>query len=117
VAYNDSDWNAPIITCLFLLLRRLSRHYADNECLRLRAGEQRLVQFFMMGIRLYIFALTLLFLVLVIANQNLGILEAIIITCATVYLILDVRTDLQSSRAELQLLKELEKQVSVFLRS
>jgi hypothetical membrane protein len=67
----------------------------------------------MLAIRVYISALTLLFLLLVIANRSLGILEATVITCAIIYLILDVRTDLQSVKAELRLLKELEKQMSL----
>lgn len=62
----------------------------------------------MLAIRLYIFALTLLFLSLVIAHRGLGILEAVVITCALLYLILDVRTDLQALRSELQLLEDLE---------
>ena len=66
-------------------------------------------------IRLYICALTFLFLLLAIANRGLGILEAIVITCAIVYLILDVRTELQSLKTELRWLKELEKQVSLLL--
>lgn len=66
-------------------------------------------------IRLYICALTFLFLLLVIANRGLGILEAVVITCAIVYLILDVRTDLQSLKKELRWLRELEKQVSLLL--
>ena len=70
----------------------------------------------MLTIRLYICALTSLFLILVIANRGLGILEAVVITCAVVYLILDVRTDLQSLKTELRWLKELEKQVSLLLR-
>jgi hypothetical protein len=70
----------------------------------------------MLIIRLYICALTLLFLVLVVAHRGLGFLEAIVITCAVVYLILDIRTDLHALKAELRLLKELEKQVAVLLR-
>jgi hypothetical protein len=70
----------------------------------------------MLAIRLYVCALTLSFLFLVIANRTLGILEAVVITCAILYLILDVRTDLQLLRNELRLLKELEKQVSLLLR-
>ena len=71
----------------------------------------------MLAIRIYIFALTSLFLVLVIAHRGLGILEAIVITCALVYLILDVRSDLQALKAELQLLKDLEERISLLLRS
>lgn len=69
----------------------------------------------MLAIRLYISALTLLFLFLVIANHGLGILEGVVIACALLYLILDVRTDLQVLKSELHLLKELEKRVSVLL--
>ena len=70
----------------------------------------------MLAIRIYVSALTSIFLFLVIGNQSLGILQAVVITCALVYLILDVRSDLQASRNELRLLKELEKQVSLLLR-
>ena len=72
---------------------------------------------FMLAIRLYIFLLTSLFLFLVVAQRGLGILEAIVITCAMLFLILDVRTDLQTLKSELQLLKELEERISVLLRS
>jgi len=65
----------------------------------------------MLAIRLYISALTLIFLFLVIANRGLGILEAVVITCAVVYLILDARTDLQMLKGEFRLLEELEKYV------
>jgi hypothetical protein len=70
----------------------------------------------MLILRLYICALISLFLFLVIANRGLGILEAVVITCAVVYLILDVRTDLHLLKTELRLLKELEKQLSLLLR-
>lgn len=70
----------------------------------------------MLAIRLYISTLTLIFLSLVIASRGLGILEAVVITCAILYLILDVRTDLQSSKNELRLLKELEERISILLR-
>jgi hypothetical protein len=62
----------------------------------------------MLAIRLYIFALVSLFLFLVVAQRGLGILEAIVITCAMLYLILDVRTDLQALKSELRLLKEFD---------
>jgi hypothetical protein len=71
----------------------------------------------MLAIRLYVCALTFLYLFLVIASRGLGILEAIVITCAIVYLILDVRTDLQALKNELRLLKELEKNLSLLLHS
>lgn len=71
----------------------------------------------MLAIRLYISALTSLFLYLVIANRGLGLLEAVVITCAILYMILDVRTELHESRNELRLLQELEKQVALLFRS
>lgn len=70
----------------------------------------------MLVIRLYVCALTSLFLFLVVAQRGLGILEAVVITCAILYLILDVRSDLQALKVELQLLKQLEKQVAQLLR-
>ena len=70
----------------------------------------------MLAIRLYISALTLAFLFLVIANRGLGILEAVVITCALVYLILDVRNDLQLSKGEFRLLQELEQRISKLIR-
>jgi hypothetical protein len=66
----------------------------------------------MLAIRLYITALTIVFLFLVIANRVMGILEAVVITCALVYLILDVRNDLQLSKGEFRLLQELEQRIS-----
>ena len=70
----------------------------------------------MLAIRLYISALTLAFLFLVIANRGLGILEAVVITCAIVFLILDVRTDLQTLKIEFSLLQELEQRISELRR-
>src|SRR4051794_26314706 len=66
----------------------------------------------MLVIRLYISALTLIFLFLVIAYRGLGLLEGVVITCAVVYLILDVRTELQSLKLEFRLLQELEQHIS-----
>jgi hypothetical membrane protein len=98
----------------------MRRHYAvikGQSSARYRTlGQQFSNQIAMLIIRLYICALTFLFLFLVIANRGLGILEAVVISCALVYLILDVRTDLQALKTELRLLKELEKQVSLLLR-
>jgi len=70
----------------------------------------------MLAIRLYIAALTLVFLFLVIGSRGLGILEAIVITCAIIYLILDVRTDLQMLKREFRLLQELEQRIAELLR-
>jgi hypothetical protein len=70
----------------------------------------------MLAIRLYISALTLVFLFLVITHRGLGTLEAVVITCAIIYLILDVRTDLQMLKAEFRLLQSLEQRISELLR-
>ena len=70
----------------------------------------------MFVIRLYISALTIIFMALVIANRGLGMLEAIVITCAIVYLIIDSRLDLKALKNELLLLQELEERISVLLR-
>ena len=70
----------------------------------------------MLAIRLYISALTLFFLSLVIVNRGLGILEGVVITCAIVYLIIDVRIDLQSHKLEFRLLQQLEQRISEFRR-
>ena len=69
----------------------------------------------MLATRLYISALTVFFLVGVIANRGLGILEAIVVTCALVYLILDVRTELQELKSELSMLQDLEQRMSELL--
>ena len=69
----------------------------------------------MLAIRIYIGTLTLIFLVLVIATRGMGLLEAVVITCAIIYLILDVRTDLQMLKAEFRLLQELEQRISELL--
>ena len=70
----------------------------------------------MLVTRLYISALTLLFLVLVIASGALGLLQAVVITCALLFLILDVKTDLQSLKIEFRLLQELEHRISELRR-
>ena len=70
----------------------------------------------MLAIRLYISALTLIFLFLVITHRGIGLLEGVVITCALLFLILDIRTDLQSLKLEFRLLQELEHRVSELLR-
>jgi hypothetical protein len=70
----------------------------------------------MLAIRIYIAALTLIFLLLEITCRGVGILEAVVITCALVYLILDARTDLQLSKGEFRSLQELEQRISELLR-
>jgi hypothetical protein len=66
----------------------------------------------MLAIRIYISALTLIFLGLAITYRGLGLLEGVVITCAVVYLILDVRIELQSLKDEFRLLQELEQYIS-----
>jgi hypothetical protein len=70
----------------------------------------------MLATRLYISALTLLFLFLVVMSRGLGTLEAIVITCAIIYLILDARDELQTLKLELQSLQDLEQRISALLR-
>lgn len=70
----------------------------------------------MMAIRIYISALTLLFLLLVVMSRGLGTLEAVVITCALIYLILDARDQLQTLKLELQSLQDLEQRISALLR-
>lgn len=70
----------------------------------------------MLAIKLYISALAILFLALVIVSRGLGILEATIITCAILFLIIDSRTDLQTLKGELRLWQELEERVAALLR-
>ena len=66
----------------------------------------------MLAIRLYISALTLVFLVVVLSYRGLGILEGVVICCALVYLILDARDELQELKSELGMLKDLEQHVT-----
>jgi len=70
----------------------------------------------MLAIRIYISALTLIYLFLVITHRGPGVLEGVVITCAVVYLILDVRTELQSLKLEFRLLQELEQHISKLRR-
>ena len=80
-----------------------------------KAGVCALSNIYMLAIRLYISTLTLVFLFLVITHRGLGVLEAVVITCAIIYLILDVRTDLQMLKAEFRLLQVLEQRISELL--
>jgi hypothetical protein len=68
----------------------------------------------MMAIRIYISALTLVFLVLVVMSRGLGTL--VVITCALIYLILDARDQLETLKLELQSLQDLEQRISALLR-
>lgn len=70
----------------------------------------------MLTIRLYITALTLLFLLVVITTRGFGILAAIVVTSALVYLILDTRDELKLRKLELQYMQVLEQRISTLLR-
>lgn len=72
-----------------------------------------------MAIRLYLSALTLVFFILVWMARGVGgiaPLEAIVVLCALVYLILDTREYLQVVKAELDILQQLEAKLSTLLR-
>ena len=69
----------------------------------------------MLSIRLYVCALTIGFLVLVTMDRGIGLLEALVVTCAVVYLILDVREELKIAEADLHQLEQLEKHLAVLL--
>lgn len=70
----------------------------------------------MLAIKLYISTLTILFLSLVIASRGLGILEAVVVTCSIVYLIIDSRIDLQALKGDLRRWEDLEERVLTLLR-
>ena len=70
----------------------------------------------MLGIRLYISALTLCFLIVVITSRGVGVLEGVVISCALIYLILDAREELQVRKADLRLLQDIEQHLSKLLR-
>ena len=70
----------------------------------------------MLAIRLYISALTLIFLFVVITNRSLGVLTGIVITCAIVYLIIDARDELKLLKLEVRCLQDLEQHINALLR-
>lgn len=63
----------------------------------------------MLAIRLYVAGLTILFLLLVLATRSIGILEASVVVCPLLYLILDLREELVE-------LRQLEARVSLLSR-
>jgi len=63
----------------------------------------------MLAIRLYVAGLTILFLLLVLATRSFGILEASLVVCPLLYLILDLREELVE-------LRQLEARVSLLPR-
>ena len=68
-----------------------------------------------MAIRLYLSALTLVFVIAVWLSRGINALEAIVVTCALVYLILDAREHLQLTKAKLEMLEQLEQKLSAVL--
>jgi len=68
-----------------------------------------------LAIRLYLSALTLVFLLAASLSRSVSALEGIVVTSALVYLILDAREYLQITRAKLETLQRLEEQLSAFL--
>lgn len=68
-----------------------------------------------MAIRLYLSALTLVFLFLAWMTEGVSVLEAIVIVCSISYLILDTREALQFVKADLNTLERLEKKLSALL--
>jgi superfamily II DNA helicase RecQ len=52
----------------------------------------------MFAIRLYISALTLTFLVAALLTKGIGMLEATVVVCPLLYLVLDMRDELQALR-------------------
>jgi hypothetical protein len=68
-----------------------------------------------LAIRIYLSALTLVFLIATWLNGGVNVLTAIIVICALVYLILDAREHLQLVKIDVELLQQLEKKLSAFL--
>jgi hypothetical protein len=68
-----------------------------------------------LAIRLYLSALTLVFLIAAALSRGVSALEAIVVTCALVYLILDAREHLQLVKAKLETLQQLEVKLSGLL--
>lgn len=52
----------------------------------------------MFGLRIYLAVLNLTFLVLTLLTRGIGVLEATVIVCPFLYMILDMRTELHSLR-------------------
>lgn len=52
----------------------------------------------MFAIRLYVTALALTFLLSVVVTRDIGVLEATVMVCSVLYIILDIRAELQELR-------------------
>ena len=68
-----------------------------------------------MAIRLYLSALTLVFLFSAWTTEGVSLLEAVVLVCSLTYLILDTREYLHLVREDLKTLEQLEKKLSVLL--
>jgi uncharacterized membrane protein YkvI len=53
----------------------------------------------MFAIMIYISALTLTFLVVVVMTRGIGVLEATVVVCPLLYMILDMRAELETLRS------------------
>jgi len=53
----------------------------------------------MLAIRIYLSALTLTFLVVAAVTRGIGVLEATVVMCSLLYMIFDIREELQSLRS------------------
>lgn len=69
----------------------------------------------MLAIWLYVCALTAAFLLVLTMDRGVGLLEGTVITCALIYLILDVRAELKMRQADLRQLESFEQQLAVLL--
>jgi hypothetical protein len=69
-----------------------------------------------LAIRIYLSALTLVFLIAASLSRGVSALEAIVVTCALVYLILDAREYLQVTKAKLEVLRQLEEKLPGILQ-
>ena len=69
-----------------------------------------------MAIRLYLSALTLVFLIATWLNGRINLLAAIVVICALVYLIIDAREHLQLLKADVADLRQLEEKLSGLLQ-
>ena len=78
-------------------------------------AETERVQENIVAIRLYLSALTLVFLLLALSDRGVGVLEATVIVSALVYLILDAREYLQLVKADLESLRQVEEKVTELL--
>ena len=68
-----------------------------------------------MAIRLYLSALTLVFLIVAWMSDGVSVLEAIVVVCSLTYLILDTRENLLLVKDDLKTLEQFEKKLSVLL--